>query len=77
MVRPGGYLVYSTCTVERNENEGVVEWFLATFPEFELVPASELLPSSVVTDAGYMQTLPHRHGVDGMFGARLRRKSEV
>jgi 16S rRNA (cytosine967-C5)-methyltransferase len=76
MVRPGGHLVYSTCTVEWSENQRMVEWFLSQHPEFTLVSATGLLPDTVVTDEGYLQTLPHLHGVDGMFGARLRRGLE-
>jgi 16S rRNA (cytosine967-C5)-methyltransferase len=56
------------------ENEEVVRSFLKTHPEVELVPASEILPAEVVTPDGFLQTYPHRHGVDGTFGARMRRK---
>lgn len=70
-VRRGGILVYSTCTTEPEENEGVVEAFLATHPDFETEPARDLL------DAGaadlYVQTWPHRHDCDGSFAARFRR----
>ncbi|KXK55889.1 MAG: ribosomal RNA small subunit methyltransferase B [Chlorobi bacterium OLB7] len=74
LVRSAGVLLYSTCTIERRENQEVVEAFLADHPEFMLEPASEWLPAAVVTEDGFMQTLPHRHGLDGMFAARLRRK---
>jgi 16S rRNA (cytosine967-C5)-methyltransferase len=74
LVRPGGHLVYATCTIEPMENEDVVRAFLETHPEFELVPADTILPPEVVTPDGFLQTLPHRHGADGMFGARMRRK---
>lgn len=80
MVRPGGLLVYGTCTTEREENETVVEAFLERHPEFSLESAAEALPDSavrkgVVTEEGYLQTWPHRHKSDGAFGARLRRSS--
>ncbi|MEO5931712.1 MAG: 16S rRNA (cytosine(967)-C(5))-methyltransferase RsmB [Candidatus Kapaibacterium sp.] len=72
MVKPGGHLIYTTCTIEPAENQEVVEIFLRDHPEFELVPASGVLPSTVVED-GYLQTFPHRHHMDGTFGARMRR----
>ncbi len=74
MVRQGGHLVYSTCTTEPAENEEIVAAFLQRHPEFELVPATVILRSSVVDERGFLHTLPHRHGTDGMFGARLHRK---
>jgi 16S rRNA (cytosine967-C5)-methyltransferase len=73
MVAPGGVLVYSTCTIEPEENEERVEAFLERHPDFELEPAPDALPADVVTDEGYLATLPHRHRTDGAFGARLRR----
>jgi 16S rRNA (cytosine967-C5)-methyltransferase len=73
LVAPGGVLVYSTCTIEPEENEQRVEAFLDRHPDFELEPAPDALPADVVTDEGYLATLPHRHRTDGAFGARLRR----
>ena len=57
----------------------MVEAFLAAHPEFSLESAEPFLPDSalrtgVVTPEGYLEVLPHRHGSDGAFGARLRRK---
>jgi 16S rRNA (cytosine967-C5)-methyltransferase len=71
IVRPGGVLVYSTCTIEPEENERQIEAFLARHAEFTLENAGAFVPEAVVHPAGYMATLPHRHGVDGAFAARL------
>jgi 16S rRNA (cytosine967-C5)-methyltransferase len=72
LVRPGGLLVYSTCSLEREENELQVEQFLATRPGWALEPTDEV-DESVLDDAGRLCVLPQRHGVDGAFAARLRR----
>ena len=70
-VRPGGVLLYSTCTLLRRENEDVVEAFLAENPQFELDPFE--LPQFGV-QPGLMTFWPHIHGTDGFFAAKLRRK---
>jgi 16S rRNA (cytosine967-C5)-methyltransferase len=73
-LRPGGTLVYSTCTISPAENEHVVTAFLATHPDFERAdPPSDLPVWDHPTVAGFMQSLPHRDGTDGFFIARLRR----
>ncbi len=74
-VAPGGLLVYSTCSLETEENDTQVETFLAGHPEFTLEPPPEGTVPAAVLDAGRLRVLPQRHGTDGAFAARLRRRS--
>lgn len=71
--KKGTVIVYSTCTIEPEENRANIEWFLKEYPEFELVPAENYIPEKVTSD-GFLETLPHIHGIDGAFAARLVRK---
>ncbi len=73
LVRPGGLLVYSTCTTEPEENERRVEAFLARHDGFAVESAEGHVPDEMVSDAGFLATFPHRHRMDGAFAARLRR----
>jgi len=75
LVRPGGVLVYAVCTLAREENEDVVRALIAAEPRFVLERAEAFVPAAVVDDAGFLRTLPHRHGLDGFFAARLRASS--
>lgn len=71
-VRPGGVLLYSTCTLVRRENEGVVEKFLKSNADFSLEPLK--LPAEFGENTTGMLTLvPGEHDTDGFFIARLRR----
>ncbi len=70
LVKVGGAIVYSTCSIEPEENTNIVQWFLEAHPEFVLDRAEDRLPAAVCTD-GMMQTLPHLHRSDGAFAARL------
>jgi len=77
LIKEGGILVYSTCTLTQEENEGVIETFLSEHKEFFLENASGLLPAGcegLVDAQGCLRTLPHRHGTDGFFAARIRRR---
>ena len=74
LVRPGGLLVYSTCTIAPEENEERVAAFLKERSDFTLEPADDLLPTAVTTEEGCLATLPHRDHTDGAFAARLRRR---
>ena len=82
-VKPGGALIYSTCTITREENLQVVEDFSAKNPEFGLVDLTPYLPENLfnagghlpTATKGYVQLMPHIHGTDGFFIARWERKS--
>jgi 16S rRNA (cytosine967-C5)-methyltransferase len=73
MVGAGGIIVYSTCSLEPEENERQVEWFLSEYPDFKLDPPPGVIPAMYVDDAGCLRITPFKHGMDGMFGARFRR----
>jgi 16S rRNA (cytosine967-C5)-methyltransferase len=73
MVKVGGLLVYSTCSLETEENDTQVERFLTEHPHWRLEPPAEGAVPANVLDAGRLRVLPQRHGTDGAFAARLRR----
>ncbi|NLI52931.1 MAG: 16S rRNA (cytosine(967)-C(5))-methyltransferase RsmB [Clostridiales bacterium] len=70
-VKPGGVLVYATCTISRRENEDQLAAFLRTHDGF----APEPMPLPIENN-GQLQLLPHLHGTDGFFIARMRRRAE-
>jgi len=73
-VKPGGVLMYSTCTLLRRENEDVVEAFLRHNPEFtlEALPLPDVFPKN---ESGMIALIPGQYDTDGFFIARLRRKA--
>ncbi|MFA5243455.1 MAG: RsmB/NOP family class I SAM-dependent RNA methyltransferase [Sulfuricella sp.] len=75
LLKTGGRLVYATCSFLPEENQQVVEAFLAQHPEFKLLDASEILASQHVplNTGKYLQLLPHVHGTDGFFAAVMER----
>jgi 16S rRNA (cytosine967-C5)-methyltransferase len=78
LVKPGGRLVYATCSLLREENEEQAENFLATHPEFTLVPIGKVWAEAIGGKCpGGQETLrltPARHGTDGFFVAVMQRK---
>lgn len=77
LVKPGGRLVYATCSLLADENDAVVDAFLAAHPDFVLMPAQALLADQgVALDCGErLRLLPHQHDTDGFFAAVLERKN--
>ena len=73
-VRPGGVLVYSTCTMNDDENEKVVTHFLEKHPEFHAENIGSLC--GLAKPGPYIQLLPQEDQLDGFFIARLRRDNE-
>lgn len=70
-VRPGGRMVYATCSVLRDEDEARVAAFLQRHPNFHLSPALAVLPGldAGLVDGPFLRAWPHRHGTDGFFAA--------
>jgi len=75
LVKQHGRLIYSTCTIEREENETIIEQFVKQHPEFTLEHAAHAsIPQQFITKDGFIRTFPHLHGMDGSFAARLTKR---
>jgi 16S rRNA (cytosine967-C5)-methyltransferase len=77
LVAEGGLLVYATCSLEPEENDEVVASFLEDHPDFRREDPPHVIPGTLVDLDGFLRITPHDHGMDGMFGARLRRIGEA
>lgn len=73
VLRPGGSLVYSTCTITREENESVIQGFMATRPGWQIAPkqSAPAVMQELIDENGFLRLLPHRHDMDGFFAVRL------
>ena len=83
LVKPGGGLIYATCSVLPAENEKQIASFLETHPDFSVVPVSDLWRDVIMTEAPpqidaspYLRLSPLQHGTDGFFAAALVRKEK-
>src|SRR6185369_5202868 len=77
LVKPGGRLVYATCSLLSDENEAIVDAFLGADPRFRLAHCGEILKrQGIALDTGqYFRVFPHSHGMDGFFAAVLERQA--
>jgi 16S rRNA (cytosine967-C5)-methyltransferase len=76
MVAVGGILVYSTCSMEPEENEVQVRTFLDAHPEFVLERPPAVVPDTYIDSSGFVSITPFDHNLDGMFGARMKKIRE-
>jgi 16S rRNA (cytosine967-C5)-methyltransferase len=75
LVKTGGIIVYSTCSIEPEENFEIVKKFLEENPNFRFESAKGKFPDEIIDENGCIQTLPHAHKMDGAFAAKLVRNS--
>ncbi|MGE5624819.1 MAG: RsmB/NOP family class I SAM-dependent RNA methyltransferase [Bacillota bacterium] len=80
LVKPGGRLVYATCSLLEEENGAVTHAFLTAHPQFEVIPAGGILERQAVKldhafgESGSLRLLTHQHGTDGFYALAMRRK---
>ena len=75
-VKPGGILLFSTCTINKDENDNNRQWILDTYP-FDTVSLNEYLPNQLwgeTTEQGHLQLIPGLHNTDGFYIAKFRKK---
>jgi len=74
-VKPGGILVYGTCTLEPEENEDRIGAFLDRNSAFTIESAADYVPNAMVNAEGFYRTLPFEHEIDGVFAVRMRKSN--
>ncbi len=72
LLKPGGILVYSTCTIMRSENDQIVEEFLARNKQYQLDSGAQFFDESIVNERGFVKTYPAVAGLEGGFVARIK-----
>jgi 16S rRNA (cytosine967-C5)-methyltransferase len=77
LVKEGGYIVYSTCTIEPEENIEIINQFLLNHPEFKLEKADGTFPKELLDSNGCIQTYPHIHSIDGAFAVKLKKEGSI
>jgi len=77
LLHPCGVIVYSTCTIEPDENEKIVQQFLERHPDYNVESANKFVSEKFVNQQGYVYTYPHRHQMDGSFAARLKKNNNL
>ena len=72
-LKSGGELVYSTCSIDLEENDGIIRRFMNEYSNFSVIRAEERIPGPWVDENGYIRTFPHLHGMDGSFAVLLKK----
>lgn len=79
-LRPGGTLIYSTCTLNREENQQICQWLLNSWPDaVEIAPLNDLFPEAekAITPEGFLHVFPQLYDCEGFFVARLRKTASI
>ncbi|OGU58797.1 MAG: 16S rRNA (cytosine(967)-C(5))-methyltransferase [Ignavibacteria bacterium RBG_13_36_8] len=74
LLKTGGFIVYSTCSIEPEENFCIVKKFLDEYPNFSLVNADDTVPVELLDENNCVQSYPHLHFIDGSFAAKIKRE---